>query len=98
MVIQASLDSASNKNTPFYKVAIIIKKNDKNESDSGEMKTKVVHSSYIEFGFVNIFVDEMRKPHCTICKDISASEAMKPSKFKWNFLINHYKKVYTKKI
>lgn len=46
---------------------------------------------YIGFSFVNIFDDEVRKPHCTICRDILTNEAMKPSKFKWNFHTNHDK-------
>lgn len=33
---------------------------------------------YTGFSFVNIFDDEVRKPHCT-CRDILTNEAMKPS-------------------
>uniref|UniRef100_A0A3P9KWK7 Uncharacterized protein n=1 Tax=Oryzias latipes TaxID=8090 RepID=A0A3P9KWK7_ORYLA len=52
-------------------------------------ETKKYHSDYIQFGFFWTGEEEDPKPHCVLCYETLANEAMKPAKLKRHLETKH---------
>uniref|UniRef100_A0A3P9L4Q1 DUF4371 domain-containing protein n=1 Tax=Oryzias latipes TaxID=8090 RepID=A0A3P9L4Q1_ORYLA len=58
------------------------------EKSTAKVKRKY-HSDYIQFGFFGTGEEEDPKPHCVLCYETLANEAMKPAKLKRHLETKH---------
>lgn len=78
----ASLPSSSNNPQPTREIP------PEHEKSTSKVKRKY-HSEYIQFGFFWAGDTEDPKPHCVLCYELLANEAMKPAKLKRHFESKH---------